>query len=287
MEIGFIGLGIMGSRMAANLLKAGYSLTVYNRTHQSAEALAGQGARLADSPRALAAEVDVLFTMLSTPEVIEAIALGEGGFLAALKPGTIWVDCSTVNPTFSRKLGAAAQKQGVHFLDAPVAGSKIPAEKRLLTFLVGGDPADVETCRPMFAAMGQKTIHAGVVGTGISLKLIFNMLLAQAMAALSEGLKLGEGLGLERSAILDALTGSPVVAQAVLGKRQKIESADYSPEFPLQWMQKDLQMMSIAAYEQGLALPVTNLVKEIYMQAVEGGYAEDDFSVIYPFMKGK
>jgi 3-hydroxyisobutyrate dehydrogenase-like beta-hydroxyacid dehydrogenase len=286
MEIGFIGLGIMGSRMAANLLKAGYSLTVYNRSKQPVEELARQGARTAESPRAVGEWADILFTMLSTPEVVESLALDEDGFLAAMKPGTIWADCSTVNPSFSRRMSAAAQEAGVRFLDAPVAGSKAPAEMGQLTFLVGGEAADVDACRPLFAVMGQKVVHAGGVGMGISLKLIFNLLLGEMMVAFSEGLKLAEGLGLDRSAVFDALTGTAVVSPAAIGKRKKIEAADYSPEFPLQWLQKDMQMMSIAAYEQGLALPVTNLVKEIYMLAAQNGYAELDFSSIYQYLKG-
>src|SRR5882672_8332634 len=138
MKIGFVGLGAMGSRMAANLQKSGYSLVVFNRSADKAAPLVSAGAHLADSPAALAADVDVLFTMLAHPAAVREAALGQDGFLGRLRPGTLWIDCSTVNPSFSREMASAAQARKLRFLDAPVAGSRVPAAKGELVFLDGG-----------------------------------------------------------------------------------------------------------------------------------------------------
>src|SRR5947207_615490 len=144
MKIGFIGLGIMGSRMAANLQKHNYSLVVFNRTRDKAESLLDRGATLADSPPKLAEQVDVLFTMLAHPDAVEQAALGANGFISHLKPNTIWIDCSSVNPSFSKKMAAAAAGR-IRFIDAPVTGSAPVAADGKLTFWVGGDAVDVDT----------------------------------------------------------------------------------------------------------------------------------------------
>jgi 3-hydroxyisobutyrate dehydrogenase/glyoxylate/succinic semialdehyde reductase len=284
-QLGFIGLGIMGSRMAANLLKAGQPLAVYNRTPEKARALRDAGAAWADSPSALAVQSDVLFTMLATPDAVEASALGEGGFLKAMRPGTIWVDCSTVNPSFSRRMAAAASQMGVRTLDAPVAGSKGPAENGQLLFLAGGDAADVDACQPYFKVMGRQVIHAGDHGAGCAFKMVFNLLLGQSMIAFAEALVLGESLGLERDMLFDSLTGAIVVAPSATGKRAKIEGGHYEADFPLQWMQKDLELAALSAYEQKVALPVTNVVKEIYQLANRRGMGTLDLSAIYAFLR--
>lgn len=285
MKIGFIGLGIMGSRMAANLQKHGYDLVVNNRTRTHAQVLEQNGAAWADSPAALARQVEVLFTMLSTPEVVESVALGANGFLRALKPGSLWVDSSTVNPSFTRRMAEVAHHAGIRFLDAPVAGTKIPAQEAQLLFLVGGDAADVEACRPFFSAMGRRVIHAGAHGAGASLKMVFNLLLGMSMLAFAEALVLGEALGLDRSMLFDSLQGSAVVSPSATSKRAKIEASDYEADFPLRWLQKDLQLVTRSAYEQGVSLPATNAAKEVYMLAERYGHAGEDMSAIYQFLR--
>src|SRR3989441_5463380 len=177
MKIGFIGLGIMGSRMAANLQKHGHSLVVFNRTRVKAEALMAKGAIWAESPAALALQAEVIFTMLAHPDSVEQAAVAEDGFLRYPQPGQMWIDCSTVNPSFSRKMAAGAKARGVGFLDAPVTGSKGLAELAKLTFWVGGETTDLEKCRPLFECMGNRIIHCGGPGTGASLKMVMNQLL--------------------------------------------------------------------------------------------------------------
>ena len=288
MTIGFIGLGIMGVRMADNLAKAGHEMRVYNRTKEKAGALLEkENVTWGESPAAVAKEADVLFTMLASPPVIHELAMGEEGFLHYLRPNTTWVDSSTVNPSFSRDMAIISKEHKINFLDAPVAGSKAPAESGELLFLVGGDKEVVEQCAPFFEVMGRQYIHVGENGKGSSLKMVFNLLLGQAMYAFSEGMALGESLGIDKEMLFNILLKSPVVAPFITMKKEKMDNNDYDPEFPLQWMQKDLQLASQTGYEQDVPMPGLNVIKEIYNIAKHEGYAEKDFSSIYEYVNKK
>lgn len=284
MKIGFIGLGIMGSRMAANLQKHGYSLVVFNRTRARAEPLLGPCGAFSDSPAKLAEQVDVLFTMLAHPDAVEKAALGRNGFLDHLKPNALWADCSSVNPSFSKKMAAAAAARQIRFVDAPVTGSAPVAADAKLVFWVGADVADLEEIRPLLLCMGDKIVHTGGHGAGTSMKMVINLLLGTAMAAFAEAMALGEGLGLSRKMLFDSLLGTPAVSPFVATKRQKIESGNYETEFPLRWMQKDMHLASVSAYETGVAMPLTNAAKELYRFAMREGYAGQDFSAIYGYL---
>jgi 3-hydroxyisobutyrate dehydrogenase/glyoxylate/succinic semialdehyde reductase len=288
MKIGFIGLGIMGSRMAANLLKKGHEIVVYNRTKEKANALIAQGALWADSPAEVAKHVNILFTMLSRPDAVaETALLGKRSFLETLLPNSLWVDCSTVNPSFSKLMAGEAKARGVRFLDAPVAGSKGPAESGQLLFFVGGDKADVETARPLFEAMGKAVFHLGGHGMGSAMKMVNNIMLNAAMTAFSEAVVLGESLGIPKATMLDTLANSPVVAPFLHLKRQKIEQGTFEVEFPLQWAHKDLHLAVETAYEAGVAMPVVNAVKEVYALALRRGLGEQDFSAVYEVLREK
>jgi 3-hydroxyisobutyrate dehydrogenase-like beta-hydroxyacid dehydrogenase len=284
MEVGFIGLGIMGSRMAANLLKNGYHLVVYNRTAQKAEPLLAKGATWAKDPASLAESADILFTILADPDAVQNTALGPSGFLDRMRPGTIWVDSSTVNPSFTKRMAQEAHERRVHFVDAPVAGTKGPAEQAQLTFLVGGDLEDVKTCQPFFEAMGKKIVHLGPNGMGTSAKMVVNLLLGEAMLAFSEALALGQSLNIPMEGLMNLLIGGAVAAPFTAGKRAKIENSQYEPDFPLKWMRKDLQLVSQTGCEQGVALPTENAAKEIYTLAERQGWGELDFSAIYDYL---
>lgn len=282
MKIGFIGLGIMGGRMAANLQKAGHSLVVYNRTRDKADPLLSRGAVWAESPAALAAQVDIVFTMLAHPAAVRQAALDRDGFLPSLERDLTWVDCSTVNPSFSIEMAGEAEAFGVRFLDAPVTGSKDPAEKAALSFWVGGAAADLEACRPLLECMGNRIVHCGGHGMGTSMKMVMNQLLGTAMAGFAEGMVLGEALGLSRKALFDALSGAPVAAPFLALKRERIEKGKYEPaDFPLRWLQKDLQLVAISAAETGVVLSLTNRAGELYRLAIEEGRGDEDFSAIY------
>jgi len=274
----------MGSRMAANLQKHGHSLVVFNRTRSKAEPLLGPCGKFAASPAQLAGQVDALFTMLAHPDAVEQAALGLDGFLNHLRPNTLWVDCSSVNPSFSKQMAAKAVRREIHFVDAPVTGSAPVAEEAKLTFWVGADLADLEKIRPLLLCMGNKIVHTGGRGTGTSMKMVINLLLGNAMAAFAEAMALGEGLGLSSTLLFDSLLGMPVVAPFLATKREKIDHRDYEAEFPLRWMQKDMHLATVSAYETGVAMPITNVAKEIYRLAMRDGHSTEDFSAIYEFV---
>jgi len=284
MKIGFIGLGIMGSRMAANLERQGHSLVLSNRTRAKAEPLLGPCGKFADSPAELAGQVDVVFTMLAHPDAVEQAALGADGFLNHLRPGALWVDCSSVNPSFSKKMAAEAARRQVHFVDAPVTGSAPAAAEAKLIFWVGADPSDLERIRPLLLCMGNRIVHTGGHGAGTSMKMVINLLLGTGMAAFAEAMALGEGLGLSSKMLFDSLLGTPVVAPFLAAKRDKIDNHNYEAEFPLRWMQKDMHLATVSAYETGIAMPLTNVAKEMYRLAMRDGHAAEDFSAIYEFL---
>src|SRR5437660_3285460 len=286
MKIGFIGLGIMGSRMAANVQKHGYSLVLFNRTRAKAEPLLGPCGTFSDSPAKLAEQVDILFTMLAHPDAVEQAALGRNGFLGNLKPNALWVDCSSVNPSFSKKMAAEAAARQIRFVDAPVTGSAPAAAEAKLIFWVGADTADLERIRSLLLCMGNKIVHSGGHGMGTSMKMVVNVLLGAGMASFAEAMALGQGLGLSQKMLFDSLLGAPTVAPFLASKREKIESGNYEVEFPLRWMQKDMQLASVSAYESGVAMPLANVTKEIYRLAMRGGHETNDFSAIYEFAMG-
>ena len=284
MKIGFIGLGIMGSRMAANLQKHGYDLVVFNRTRAKAQPLLDKGATFAESPAKVAEQVDILLTMLAHPDAVEQAALGRDGFLSHLKPNALWIDCSSVNPSFSKKMAAEAARREVHFVDAPVTGSAPVAAEAKLVLWVGADGADLERVRPLLLCMGNKIVHAGGHGAGTSMKMVINLLLGNAMAAFAEAMALGEGLGLSQKMLFDSLLGTPAVAPFLASKRDNIDKGNYEAEFPLRWMQKDMHLASVSAYESGVAMPLTNAAKELYRLAMREGHASQDFSAIYDYL---
>ena len=224
--------------------------------------------------------------MLADPDAVEQAALGRDGFLDHLKANALWVDCSSVNPSFSKKMTAEAARREVHFVDAPVTGSAPAAAEAKLIFWVGAEMADLERIRPLLLCMSNKIVHTGGHGSGTSMKMVINLLLGTGMAAFSEAMALGEGLGLSPKLLFDSLLGTPAVAPFLALKREKIESGKYEAEFPLRWMQKDMQLASVSGYESGVALPLTNVTKEMYRLAMRDGHATEDFSAIYEFTTG-
>ncbi|GAA5175739.1 MULTISPECIES: NAD(P)-dependent oxidoreductase [Halomonadaceae] len=285
MKVAFIGLGIMGRHMARNLMRHDdLTLSVFNRSPEPVEALVEAGARGANSAEEAVAEADIVFTMLAEPSVVEAVAFGEGGFVAAMGEGALWVDCSTVNPSFSRAMATRAGGHGLRFVDAPVAGTKQPAEEAALTFLVGGAREDVEILRPLLDCMGQKIVHAGETGQGAAFKMLVNAQLAQSMLVYAETALLGENLGFSRDFLMDTLPNLPVSAPFLAGKAELIRSGDYAAQFPLEWMHKDLQLLDLTAYEQNQPLYLASLAKSLYGSAKAAGHGRDDFAAIHAYL---
>lgn len=283
-KMGFIGLGIMGSRMALNLQGEGYKLIVTNRTKEKVEGLIKNGAIWADCPKEVGERSDVVITMLSTPEVVKKISLGENGLLNGMSENSIWINCSTVNPSFTKEIGQLAKKHQIRYIDAPVMGTTTPAEKGELVFLAGGDPTDIEEISPLFEIMGKKILHLGEVGNGAAMKMLVNQLLGQSIVAFAEALVMGEAMGLEKETLFNTLINTPGVAPLIPSIRHRLENADYETHFPLKLMLKDLHLSSVSAYENGVASPSLNAAKEIFAQARQSGLGELDFTAVYQYL---
>ena len=283
--IGFIGLGIMGSRMARNLQKAGHSLIVYNRTQEKAQELVSHGAKLAGSISEVAQHADIVITMLSTPEIVLEIAQGENGLLQNLKPNTLWINSSTINPSAAKEFGTLSEEHEIRYLDAPVAGTKGPAEAGELLFLAGGNATDLEEASPLLDIMGKKTLHLGEVGAGSSMKMLINQLLGQQMVAFAEALSMGTQMGVAQETLFNVLLATPVVAPVMAAIRPKLENENYEANFPLKWIHKDLHLSSITAYENQIATPNLNATKEVFAQAKKAGFGDLDFTAVYEFLR--
>jgi 3-hydroxyisobutyrate dehydrogenase len=279
-HVALIGLGLMGSGMARRLLGAGFPLTVYNRSPERAAPLAAEGARAAASPREAAAGADVVISMVAHDGASRAVWQGEQGALAGVARGTVLVECSTLTVGWIEELAREAAAAGCELLDAPVTGSKTHAAAGELSFLVGGSLATLEAARPVLAAMSRAIVHVGATGHGSLLKLINNFLCGVQAASLAEALALIERSGLDRAKALEVLTngapGSPLV-KTVSGR---MTAQDYTPNFLLKLMAKDLTYALGEGRRQGVSLSTVASALPLYEQAIASGRGEEDFSVI-------
>ena len=287
MKITFIGLGIMGSRMAANLLKNGVDLTVYNRSQEITKLLKESGAHVAKSAKNAVENADIVFSMLSTPEVVADLFFNKDGVLSKMKKNAIWVDCTTVNPSFSRKANETAANLGIRFIDAPVAGTKPHAENAQLTFFVGAEKKLLTEVEPYLKLMGQKIVHIGHTGKGASFNMIVNILLAQSMLMFSEAVLLGGKMATDKDFLLNVLPGLVVSAPFTKFKAEMIRDRNYEVQFPLEWMLKDLHLAAITAYENQQPLYLANLTKEIFAEANKKGMGRLDFAAIHKYLEEK
>ncbi len=279
--LGFIGLGAMGSRMARRLLAAGHPLVGYNRTAAKAEPLVAAGMKLAASPRQVAEAADVVFSMVSDTEALEAIAHGPDGVLAGLRPGTTWVEMSTVSPSATRQLAEAAAARGATVIDAPVSGSVITIEQGQLSFMVGGDPAALERVRPYLLAIGPTITHVGPLGLAATMKIATNLGIAVQMLAFSEAVLLAEKAGIARERAVETLLKS-VVASPMLKYRGPFV-LEMPPEalFSVPMMQKDLELALELGHQLGVPLPTTALTQSMLTAARALGLGERDFAVVF------
>jgi 3-hydroxyisobutyrate dehydrogenase-like beta-hydroxyacid dehydrogenase len=266
--------------MAANLAKAGFSLTVWNRTAAKMEPLVRLGAKAGKGPAQVAAEADVVITMVSQPADVEQLVLQPDGVRDGLKAGSVLIDMSTVSPATSRKLAGAVAAKQAEFLDAPVVGSKGPATEGTLVILVGGLPQTLERCRPLFAAMGKTIIHAGGVGMGSSLKLATNLMLAHLAAGFAEGLLLVQRAGLDPKRYLEVLEASTFRSPWYQTKGTGMIKREFAPHFALKHMHKDLRLMAELAEDVHSAVPVTHAIEQLFAQSAHAGKSELDYSAI-------
>jgi 3-hydroxyisobutyrate dehydrogenase-like beta-hydroxyacid dehydrogenase len=280
--IGFIGLGLMGRPMAANLLKAGFPVVVWNRTPGKSGDLAAGGAKIAASAREAAAAADVLITIVSDPAALESVLWGEGA-LGAMRRGTVLVDSSTVSPALERRIASACAERGVESLDAPVTGGTWGAEKGELVFMVGGEAATLARVEPVLGAMGKKWFHLGPHGAGQTIKLAMNLLLALEVQALAEALALVSGAGIPPENLIGVMQASMARAPVLDIKAPMILKQDYTPSFPLRLMHKDLGLTLELANQIGVPLPACAAAREVY-SAVKGAAKQDlDYAAVAKF----
>ena len=282
MKVAFLGLGIMGSRMARHVAAAGHELTVWNRSPGPRAAFS----RAADSATDAVAGAELVISMLANPDVVREVVI-DGGVLAALPAGAIWADASTVDPAFARTSAEAAVAAGVRYLGIPVAGTREPAESGQLKTLVGGEAAALEDARAVietYSGAGIVHVH-GRPDAGASLKILVNGMLAQSMLVFSETLLLGEAMGMPRDFLLKVLPNLPVIAPFVGAKRAMIEADDYTDaSFPLELMHKDVHLMVKTAYEVNQPLFLAGLTKEVFAQAKQDGRGREDFAGVHGFL---
>ncbi len=295
-KIGFIGLGLMGRPMATNLLKAGHAVTVWNRTAARADELVAAGAKLAKSPKEAASDADVLITIVSDPPALEEVLWGKSGgvsaglsahdaALAALKPGAIYIDSSTVSPDLARKIAAACSAKGVKFLDAPVTGGDWGAKKGELVFMVGGEAETLKAAEPVIGVMGKKWFLLGPNGAGQTIKLAMNAILALQVEALAEALALVTAAGLKGEGLVEVMQSSMARSGVLDVKAPNLLKGEYVPSFPLRLMYKDVSLAMDLAKELGVTLPAAAAAQQTY-GAVKAAAKEDlDYSAVMKFWK--
>jgi 3-hydroxyisobutyrate dehydrogenase len=279
-EIGFIGLGTVGRHMAANLLKGNYRLTVYDRQQKDVADLVKAGAHAAQSPEETARGRDLVIVVLPEKEEREAALTGERGFLPGLLPGTILVDMGTHSVETTLALAEEAAKRRVLFLDAPVWGTKEHAANGLMTILAGGDPALIGRCREAFSYFGLNIIHVGTIGDATRMKLVVNLVQAQLMQALAEGLVFGEKLGLKGEKLLEVLESGGVASPLFNAKGRAIARGDFSRNLALKYVHEGLEIVAETAAQARLKLPAAEAVRKVFAQAVADGRGEEDFSAV-------
>lgn len=284
--VGIAGLGRMGHPIAANVLAAGFPTVVWNRTSNKASDLLARDAAWAASPRELAHSATFVLTSLADPVAVESVYFGTDGLLDQIPPGRVLIDLSTVAPSLSRKIAASAAERDAVFLDAPVAGSIKAAAEGQLGIMVGGDRATFDRCHEIFAAIGKAAYYLGDTGSGATMKLVSNAILATMVQSLAEGVALGERAGLEPEDIFSVLGASSAAAPVVAAKATAISERAYLPAtFTLALMQKDLWLALSLANELAVPMPATAIAHDMVLAANATGKSALDFSAVALLME--
>jgi 3-hydroxyisobutyrate dehydrogenase-like beta-hydroxyacid dehydrogenase len=284
-KIGFIGLGRMGSRMALNVVRAGYRLTVYSRTKAKTTPLAQAGAAVADTPGQVAKASEVVITMLSDSAALRAVVLAPDGVLKSLQPDAVLIDMSTVDPGTSRGIAKAVRAQGAYMLDAPVSGSTSLAEQGTLSIMVGGDEAVHQRVRDILLTMGSRTTHVGPNGAGVVMKLAVNIVIGVTMQVLAESVVLAEQAGVARETAIDVLSNSAVSSPFLKYKSSQLLEPLGPAAFTVALMQKDLTLALEMAREVGVPLPTTAMANEVLTMARGLGLGDHDFAAVTDVLK--
>jgi 3-hydroxyisobutyrate dehydrogenase len=286
-NIALLGLGTMGAGMAANLLKAGFSLSVYNRTPAKAEALSSLGARVASTPAEAAKDASIVISMLSDDVASREVWLGSGGALEAIKKGSVLIESSTVSPAWVAELAKAAMQHGSELLDAPVTGSRTQAESGQLSFLVGGSETALEKVTPALKAMSKEIVHLGPVGSGAKMKLINNFLCGVQVASLAEGLTWIERSGLDREKALTVLKSGAPGSPLLSAISARMTSQNYAVNFLLSLMAKDLLYAESEAKHCNVDLKTAEVARSLFTTAIAQGLGNEDMSSVIEPLRNK
>jgi 3-hydroxyisobutyrate dehydrogenase-like beta-hydroxyacid dehydrogenase len=286
-RVGWIGLGIMGSRQAANLRRVGYELTVFNRTRAKAEAWAAEhGAAVASTPAEVAAASDIVITMVVDGAQVEEALLGADGAAHRARAGALFVDMSTIAPQDTRRIGTALAQRGIAFVDAPVTGSAPKAQDGTLTIMAGGGEQDVQRAWPLFDAMGELVVHVGEVGQGEMAKLINNAVAAANAATVAQALLVGAATGVDLDALVRIMSAGSGASAMLALKAGPMRSHDYTTLFKLEHMLKDVRLCLEEAQAAGVPFPMAAEVREILTAAAGRGHADDDFAALIEALEG-
>ncbi len=283
--IGFIGLGIMGKPMARNLMKAGYSLTVYNRSRPAMDELAAEGAALGTSSKDVAQRTEVIITMLPDSADSEVVILGPNGVLEGAKAGSVIIDMSSIAPLVSQKIGAEAAKVGVEMLDAPVSGGEPAAVSGNLAIMVGGKQDVLDRCMPVLDVMGRSVVRVGDLGAGNTVKLANQIIVAANIEAVGEAFVLAQKAGIDPELVFQAIRGGLAGSNVMEAKAPMIMDRNFNPGFRIRLHQKDLHNALLTGKELGVPLPVTSLVQQMIGALMNQGRGENDHSGIVNFIE--
>jgi 3-hydroxyisobutyrate dehydrogenase-like beta-hydroxyacid dehydrogenase len=280
-ELGFVGLGTMGSGVVRRLLAAGHAVTVWNRTREKAEPLLDGGARWADGPRSVAERSDIVFTMVTNTAAVQAVTEGPDGILAGLGPSKVYVDMSTASPANTRALAETVVAVGAQMLDAPVSGSVITLEEGKLSIMVGGDPETFERVKPVLEAIGPRVFHLGPNGSAVTMKIAINLSLAVQMLAFSEGLLLAEKTGIAREHAVEVMLASVIASPMVAYRGPFVLEQPDEAWFDCHMMQKDMNLALELGRELDVPLPTTAVTNELLTAANAMGIGDRDFAVLF------
>jgi 3-hydroxyisobutyrate dehydrogenase len=273
-RVGWIGTGVMGLSMCNHLLNKGYKVKLYNRTRAKAQPLLDSGATWAESPRAVAEQTDVIFTMVGFPEDVREVYLGESGILATAKPGSIVIDMTTTSPTLAQEICSAAVSKSVHAIDAPVSGGDVGARNATLSIMVGGDKGVLEAIKPFLETMGKQIVHQGGPGAGQHAKMCNQIVIAGTMIGVCESLLYGYKAGLDLETMLRSVSSGAAACWALDNTAPRILKRNFDPGFFVEHFIKDMSIALDEAHRLGLVLPGLALVNQLYLAVKAQGHGK-------------
>jgi len=284
-NIGYIGLGVMGSQMVIRLLEKGHSITGYNRTRTKAQGLIDKGMKWADSPRAVAQAADITISMVTNSDALSQISTGPNGIMEGLGPGKVWVDMSTVSPAVSRSLAARVREKGADMVDAPVSGSVVTIQQGKLSVMVGGRAETFERVKPVLLDLGPKVTHVGENGLALVMKIATNLSLPVQILAFTEGVLLAEKSGIPRETAVDVLIHTVAASPMIQYRGPFVLKMPDEAWFNVNMMQKDMQLALELSRQVDVPLPTASIANEFLTAARAMGLAEQDFAIIFKVLE--